>query len=233
MLARAPRVLHIGYFLILPNLDAHALAARFRRARAGGTMTLLDVATPGRGEYLDRLRVVLPETDIFVPNTDEAELILGESDPVLQARAFRAMGARRVVITLGERGVVSLSDALEVRLGVFPVDYIDGSGGGDAFNAGYILGLLEGRSELDCLKVASAVGASCVRGRRHDPMASSPGPKPRRSSAVMRSPSRRSPESARNTGKNRGTMPNARFKHFGPLPVPVHAPALVLNNPTR
>ena len=162
-LAHAPRVLHIGYFLILPELDAQALSDRFRTARATGTMTLLDVATPGPGDYLDRLRVVLPETDIFVPNADEAELILGESDPVLQARAFRRMGARRVVITLGEKGVVSLSDELEVKLGVYPTRYVDGSGGGDAFNAGYILGLLEGRSELDCLRLASAVGASCVR----------------------------------------------------------------------
>ena len=162
-LAHAPRVLHIGYFLILPNLDAQALSDRFCTARAAGTMTLLDVATPGPGDYLDRLRIVLPETDIFVPNADEAELILGESDPVLQARAFRRMGASRVVITLGDKGVVSLSDDLEVKMGVYPTRYLDGSGGGDAFNAGYILGLLEGRSELECLKLASAVGASCVR----------------------------------------------------------------------
>ena len=73
------------------------------------------------------------------------------------------MGARRVVITLGDRGVISFSDSLQVRLGVYPVDYVDGSGGGDAFNAGYILGLLEDRPELECLKLASAVGASCVR----------------------------------------------------------------------
>lgn len=80
-LAQNPRVLHIGYFLILPNLDADGMAARFRRARAGGTLTLLDVATPGPGQYLDRLRTVLPETDIFVPNTDEAELILVKPTP--------------------------------------------------------------------------------------------------------------------------------------------------------
>ncbi len=163
VLQSTPRVLHIGYFLILPNLDAHELADRFRRARAAGTLTLLDVATPGPGAYLDRLKIVLPETDIFVPNTDEAELILGESDPVRQARIFREMGARRVVITLGDRGVISVSDSLQVRLGVYPVDYVNGSGGGDAFNAGYILGLLEDRPELECLKLASAVGASCVR----------------------------------------------------------------------
>jgi sugar/nucleoside kinase (ribokinase family) len=163
VLERRPRVLHIGYFLILERLDAHELAERFARARQGGTLTLLDVATPGPGHYLEPLKVVLPHTDVFVPNADEAELILGESDPVRQAQIFHDMGARRVVITRGELGVVSVSDTLRVKLGTYPVPFVDGSGGGDAFNAGYILGLLEGRSELDCLKLASAVGASCVR----------------------------------------------------------------------
>ena len=134
-----------------------------RRARQAGTVTLLDVATPGPGRYLEPLEVVLPHTDVFVPNTDEAELILGESDPVRQALAFHDMGAHRVVITRGELGVVSVSDGLRVKLGAYPISFVDGSGGGDAFNAGYIVGLLEGRSELDCLKLASAVGASCVR----------------------------------------------------------------------
>ena len=126
-------------------------------------MTVLDVATPGPGNYLEPLKVVLPHTDVFVPNADEAELILGETDPVRQAHLFHDMGARRVVITRGEHGVVSVSDDLRVKLGTYPVSFVDGSGGGDAFNAGYIVGLLEGRSELECLKLASAVGASCVR----------------------------------------------------------------------
>jgi sugar/nucleoside kinase (ribokinase family) len=163
VLEAPPRVLHIGYFLILPHLEAAALAERFARARQRGTITLLDVATPGPGDYLDRLKIVLPHTDIFVPNTDEAELILGESDPIRQARAFRDMGARQVVITCGQLGAVSISASLAVKIGTYPVPLVDGSGGGDAFNAGYIAGLLEDRTELDCLKLASAVGASCVR----------------------------------------------------------------------
>ena len=163
VLEQSPRVLHIGYFLILPRLDAGKLAEQFARARRTGTMTLLDVATPGPGNYLEPLKVVLPHTDVFLPNADEAELILGETDAVRQAQLFHDMGARRVVITRGEHGVVSVSDGLRVKLGTYPVSFVDGSGGGDAFNAGYIVGLLEDRSELECLKLASAVGASCVR----------------------------------------------------------------------
>jgi sugar/nucleoside kinase (ribokinase family) len=163
VLEGSPRVLHIGYFLILPRLDAGELAERFAYGRRAGTMTILDVATPGPGDYLEPLKTVLPHTDLFVPNADEAELILGETDPVRQAHFFHEMGARRVVITCGEQGVVSVSDALRVKLGAYPISFVDGSGGGDAFNAGYIIGLLEGRSELECLKLASAIGASCVR----------------------------------------------------------------------
>jgi sugar/nucleoside kinase (ribokinase family) len=158
-----PRVLYAGYFLLLPGLDAAGLAARFAAARAKGTATVLDVAVSGPGAYLESLRVVLPQTDVFLPNSDEAALILGETDPVRQAQAFHDLGARRVVITRGNHGAVAVSDAFRLRLGTFPVPFVDGSGGGDAFVSGYIAGLLDNLSEIDCLKLASAVGASCVR----------------------------------------------------------------------
>jgi sugar/nucleoside kinase (ribokinase family) len=158
-----PRVLYIGYFLLLPGLDAAGLADRFAATRARGTKTVLDVALTGAGDYLEALRVVLPQTDVFLPNSDEAALILGETDPARQAQAFHDLGARRVVITRGSQGAVAVSDALRLRLGTFPVPFVDGTGGGDAFVSGYIAGLLDDLPELDCLKLASAVGASCVR----------------------------------------------------------------------
>ena len=97
-----PRVLYVGGYLILPGLEAEALAERFERARMAGTLTVLDVCTPGPDDYVRHLRPILPHTDVFLPNTDEATLILGERDPLRQALAFRDLGARRVVITRGE-----------------------------------------------------------------------------------------------------------------------------------
>jgi sugar/nucleoside kinase (ribokinase family) len=163
VLAPPPRVLYVGGYLILPALEPEALAERFRRVRAAGGRTVLDVACPGPRDYLKDLAPVLPYTDVFLPNTDESALILGETDPVRQARAFHEMGARRVVVTSGDEGSVSISDTLRVRLGTYPVTYVDGTGSGDAFDAGYIAGLLDGLDELGCLRLASAVGASCVR----------------------------------------------------------------------
>ena len=158
-----PRVLYVGGFLILPGLDPDALAERFARARRAGSMTVLDVATPGPGEYLPLLRKVLPEVDVFLPNTDEATLILGESDPARQALTFRDLGARRVVVTRGEHGAIVVSDRLRARLGAYSVPYVDGTGGGDSFDAGYIAGLIDDLDEVGCLRLASAIGASCVR----------------------------------------------------------------------
>jgi sugar/nucleoside kinase (ribokinase family) len=163
LLALKPRVVYLGGYLILPGLDAESLANRFRAARSAGSVIVLDVATPGPSDYLTHLRPVLAEVDVFLPNTDEATLILNEVDPVRQAEAFHDLGARHVVITCGDRGSVAVSSTLKARLGTYPVTFVDGTGGGDAFDAGYIAGILEGLDEIGCLKLASALGASCVR----------------------------------------------------------------------
>ena len=161
--AAPPSVLYLGGLFVLPNLDADALAERFERARRQGTTVVLDVVTPGPGDYLPQITRLLPHVDVFLPNTDEATLILGTSDPVRQALAFRDLGARRVIITRGERGAIVASDSLRVRVGTYSVPSVDATGGGDAFDSGYIAGLVDGLTELDCLHLASALGASCVR----------------------------------------------------------------------
>ena len=93
----------------------------------------------------------------------EGERITGEKSPLKQAEIFHRMGAGTAVFTCGGEGAVLVQQGLRLRSGVFPMHYVDGSGGGDAFDAGYICGLLEGKGPQDCLRIASALGASCVR----------------------------------------------------------------------
>jgi sugar/nucleoside kinase (ribokinase family) len=50
-----------------------------------------------------------------------------------------------------------------LRAGTYPVEYKGGTGSGDAFDAGFITGLLLGKNLLDCVRWGSAIGASCVR----------------------------------------------------------------------
>src|SRR5206468_8432283 len=109
-----------------------------------GVQTCALPISPGPGEYLSRLDRLLPHVDVFLPNNHEAELITGEPDPVRQAEIFRGLGASLVVITLGSDGSILVSEQMRLRAGVYPVELVDGSGGGDAFAAGFIYGLLNG-----------------------------------------------------------------------------------------
>jgi sugar/nucleoside kinase (ribokinase family) len=160
---RQAKVLYVGGYLLMPGLEARPLAELFRQARAAGVTTVLDVVVPGPGEHWRHLEPLLPETDVFLPNNDEGELLTGLADPRRQAERFHDAGARTVVITCGGRGTVLLNESRKVEAEPYPVDYVGATGAGDAFDAGYIAGLLEGGDPLRCLEWGSALGASCVR----------------------------------------------------------------------
>ncbi len=157
------RVLYLGGYLLMGGVDPRELGEVFARARRAGAKTVLDVVTPGRGDYLPQLEPVLPQVDVFLPNNHEGELITGEADPLRQAELFHRMGAGTSIVTLGGDGAVVVGEGLRLRVGAFAVPFVDGSGGGDAFAAGYIAGLLDGQDVEGCLRVASALGASCVQ----------------------------------------------------------------------
>jgi sugar/nucleoside kinase (ribokinase family) len=162
-LVRSTRVVYLGGYCLSDMPPAENVAALFKSAREAGALTVLDVAIPGPADYWPRLRPVLPFTDIFLPNNDEARIITGLEDPREQAAAFHAAGARTAVVTCGNGGAVLVDQTGAYRVEKFVVDFVDGTGSGDAFAAGFIHAALEGKSTLECLQYGSALGASCVR----------------------------------------------------------------------
>jgi sugar/nucleoside kinase (ribokinase family) len=164
---RQAKVLYLGGYLFTPALENDSMVAVFRDARAAGVKTVLDVVVAGQSTASDqlwsRIEKLLAQTDVFLPNDHEAGLITGLSDPLRQAERFLEAGAKTVVITRGGDGAILVNDRLRLRTGVYPIEYVGGTGSGDAFDAGYIMGLLTGGDEKDCLRWGSAIGASCVR----------------------------------------------------------------------
>jgi len=160
---RQAKVIYLGGYYMMPGLESEAMVRLFRGARAAGAKTILDVVVYGDSGYWDRLAPLLPQTDVFMPNDDEAALITGLEDPIEQAARFRDAGAGTVVITQGDKGSLLVTDGLRLRAGVYPIEFVGGTGSGDAFDAGYIAGLLAGEDPAGCLRWGSALGASCVR----------------------------------------------------------------------
>jgi sugar/nucleoside kinase (ribokinase family) len=157
----AAEVVYVGGYLVLPGLRQDELAQRFEAARAVGTTILLDVVAPADRELsLDDVRLLLPLTDCFLPNEDEARALTGEHDPRRQAERFLVAGARSVVIKRGARGALVCSAEEEYEMPAPPVDVVEPSGAGDAFAAGLILGILEGWELEHQVRFASVMGGS-------------------------------------------------------------------------
>jgi sugar/nucleoside kinase (ribokinase family) len=107
---------------------------------------------------------VLPYTDYFLPNEDEARLLTGERDVVEQVKCLARLNPTgTVVITRGGHGSLAKRGTVLLDTAPFPVEAVDESGAGDAFAAGFITGLLKDWPLDYTLRFASAVGASSTR----------------------------------------------------------------------
>ncbi len=159
------KVLVIGGFLSLPGLKTDEVAELFRKARAGGTQTILDVVIPaGTENVAEKIKPIMPFVDCFTPNDDEGRVTTGENDPEKQANTLLSWGCRSVVVKCGAHGAIYVDAERTVQVLPLPVDFIDGSGAGDAFVAGYVYGLVHDWPVEKRLRFAAAVGASVTRG---------------------------------------------------------------------
>ena len=158
------KVFYVGGYLLMPRLEQKGeLATLFAAARAAGVKTVLDVVLPGPGDHWFKIADVLAETDVFLPNEDEAAALTGLDDPVRQAEQFLAAGAGTVVITCGAKGTLLATREHRLFAKTYPTQFVGGTGAGDAFDAGYIAGMLAGEDSAAACAWGSAMGAGCVR----------------------------------------------------------------------
>lgn len=155
-------ILYVGGYMVMPKFGADDLTQLFHAAKQRQVRTVLDVVTPpGLSMSRRQLESMLAHTDVFLPNSDEAEAMTGLKDPARQASFLSALNpACDIVVTLGAHGSVAVRNGEIIRAGTYAIQAVDESGAGDAFAAGYVTSLLEGWSLEKSLSFASAIGAS-------------------------------------------------------------------------
>jgi sugar/nucleoside kinase (ribokinase family) len=159
---RRSRAVYVGGFGLNAALSGDNVAELFRTARGASVTTVLDVVV-AEEDVGRMLEPVLPLTDLFLPNTDEARIITGQNEPLAQARHFRDAGAGTVIITCGRAGAWLVNRESTLHIPAHDVVQVDPTGGGDAFVAGYLFGVLNQAPVEDCLRYGAALGASCVQ----------------------------------------------------------------------
>ena len=85
-------------------------------------------------------------------------LFLNEKEAELYRGCWE--GCACVVIKLGERGCEAVFGQERLRVPGIAVEAVDSTGAGDAFNGGFLTGLLEGLPLSDCLAWGNRVGAA-------------------------------------------------------------------------
>jgi sugar/nucleoside kinase (ribokinase family) len=167
------RHLHFGGTFLMPKLDGPPTARILEFARTRGVPTTLDVLAINRPNLLEVIGPALPYVDFFMPGLDEARMICGLQDRRDVVRFFLDRGVSHTVFKMGADGS-SIAwfgpDAAveEVRVPAFTAPVVDSTGCGDAYCAGFIVGLLRGWDVIQSARFGAAAAGLVIQGLGSD-----------------------------------------------------------------
>ena len=148
------RIVHLA---MCPR-DIPPLVTALGALRARGVSVSLDF---GYDIHLARdrnLPALIATADFLLVNEDEAKLY-SKRRSVAQAESFWKQHAKNTVIKLGSKGSRWITAKGTVEEAAPVVRPVDTTGAGDAFNAGFLAGLLSGLPARRALRLGNTVGA--------------------------------------------------------------------------
>ena len=130
-----------------------------KRYKTKGATVILNPA-PARQIPAELLRLI----DILVPN--ESELSLLTNMPVtdvksaeLAAKEILKRGVKTVIVTMGSKGALIVTDSQVIQVDTFKVDVVDTTAAGDAFIGGFASAMLHRKSLEESVRYGCACGA--------------------------------------------------------------------------
>ncbi len=128
-----------------------------KTAKENGCITILNPAPASEisKEFFNNI-------DFFTPNETEAEFYTGiritnDHEAKQAADKLLNLGIKKIIITLGEKGLFYSDGKEEIYLKAEAVKAIDTTGAGDAFNGGLAYGLSKEKPIKECLELANKV----------------------------------------------------------------------------
>jgi ribokinase len=150
--------------LLQLEVPLDAVAEGLREGRRVGATCILDPA-PARALPREILELV----DIATPNESEACILAGVAqgrvnadDAAALGQKIRELGARSVIVKLGDQGSVYCGPDRTFETPPFPVRAVDSTAAGDTFNAALAVALAEGTEIEQALRFANAAAAISV-----------------------------------------------------------------------
>ena len=166
------RYMHAGGTPLMEKFDGEPMSRVFKFAREKGVVTTYDVLAIPRPDLLARIEASLPHVDYFMPGLEEALMMSGLRDRRDAIRFFLERGAKHTVFKMGGEGSsiawMENGAVKEIRIPTYKVPVVDSTGCGDAYCAGFIVGLSMGWDLERAGRLGSAAGALVIQGLGSD-----------------------------------------------------------------
>ncbi len=148
---------HSKIFLTQLEVPKDVTLYCLKAAKENGCLTILNPAPASEitKEFYNYI-------DYFTPNETEAEFYTGikitnEKEAKQAADKLINLGIKKIIITLGEKGLFYSDGKEEIYLKASKIKAIDTTGAGDAFNGGLVYGLSKEKPIKECLELANKV----------------------------------------------------------------------------
>ncbi len=164
--------LHVGGTPLMEKLDGESLGTVFEFAKKHGVVTTYDLLAIPHPHFLRLLEPCLPYVDYFMPGFEEAAMICGMSDREKVIRFFLERGAKHTIFKMGGNGssigFMENGRVRELRVPAFKSPVVDSTGCGDAYCAGFIVGLSMGWDIERAARLGAAAGGLVIQGLGSD-----------------------------------------------------------------
>jgi len=108
------------------------------------------------------LEPILRRTYVLMPNAIELEILTGKVDYCQGADLMVGKGVKIVAVKLGADGCYVTDGRERHLIEPFKVEVVDTTGAGDAFCAGFLYGLINEKSLLECGRLGNFVASRCI-----------------------------------------------------------------------
>ena len=108
------------------------------------------------------LEPIIRKAHVLMPNAFELTLLTGEIDYCKGADFMVGRGVKIVAVKLGADGCYITDGREQHLIEPFKVNAVDTTGAGDAFCAGFLYGLVKGKTLFECGRLGNFVASRCV-----------------------------------------------------------------------
>jgi ribokinase len=105
---------------------------------------------------------IIQNSFVMMPNTLELKLLTGETGIPEGAQKLIEMGVEIVAVKMGDKGCYVSNGEEKMTLQPYKVPVVDTTGAGDAFDAGFLYGLVHNRTLEDCGRLGNFVASRSV-----------------------------------------------------------------------